>query len=178
HVSALPGAVLPLAPDGVLPDGAEGGGGVRDGRRRHADPGAAPDRAADRHTRTRLRGALRLHPVVERVHLRAHLHVLVGASHRERRRDERTDSRGYLLLGIVDGGCGAWTGPDRRPLRLLPRLLRLGAHGRRRKVIGDQPSDEAASAARSERASGTVSRTIDATTPSVTVTPAASLRRP
>ena len=40
----------------------------------------------DRGARARVRGAVRLHAVLERVHLRADLHLLLGADHRQRGR--------------------------------------------------------------------------------------------
>src|SRR5262249_50556650 len=57
-----------------------------------------------------------------------------GGDHGERGRDTRADPRRHLLLGLADGGRGPGLGPDRNPLRLLPRLLRLRPHRRRHQV--------------------------------------------
>ena len=82
----------------------------------------------------RVRGALRLHAVVERVHLRAHVHLLVGPDHGERGRDDRADPRRHLLLGLAHGRRRPRLRPHRHPLRLLPRLLRLRPHRGRDQV--------------------------------------------
>src|SRR5439155_23906481 len=54
--------------------------------------------------------------------------------HGQRRRDQRADPGGHLLLGPADGGRHARLRPHRHPLRLLPRLLRLRTHRRRAEV--------------------------------------------
>ena len=79
HLSDVPDPVLHLAADGLLQDHPEGARGMRAHRRRDALrrdgadhlPGGGPGHPLGRH--------LRLHAVVERVHLRADLHVLGGA---------------------------------------------------------------------------------------------------
>ena len=55
-VPDLPGAVLHVAPHGLLPHRAQGGRGVRDGGRGHPHPGALAHRAAHRRARAGLRG--------------------------------------------------------------------------------------------------------------------------
>ena len=59
-VPDVPRPLLYLAPDGLLPHGAQGGRGVRDGRRRHPHPGPVAYRAADHRPGPGVRGALRL----------------------------------------------------------------------------------------------------------------------
>ncbi len=47
---------------------------------------------------------------------------------------DRADPRRHLLLGFADGGRRAGLGPDRDPVRLLSRLLRLRPDGGRAEV--------------------------------------------
>src|SRR5206468_10566216 len=81
-----------------------------------------------------VRGALRVHALVERVHLRPHVHVVVRPDPGERRGDPGADPGRYLLLGRAHGRRHGRLDPDRGPLCLLPRLLRLRAHGRRDQI--------------------------------------------
>src|SRR5256886_12260243 len=120
----FPRPVLHVAADRLLPHGAEGGRGVRPGGRGHAHPGALAHRAADGRAWARLRGALRLHALVERVHLRAHLHLVLGADHGERRGHDRADPRRHLLLGLAHGGGRPPVGPRPGPPPLLSPPLR------------------------------------------------------
>ena len=71
----LPGAVLHVAAHGLLPHDPPGDRGVRTGRRGQPHADAAAHRAAHGHPRDRLRGPVRLHAHLERVHLRAHVHL-------------------------------------------------------------------------------------------------------
>jgi multiple sugar transport system permease protein len=75
HLPDLPHSLLHLAADGLLPLDPGRARGVRAHRRREplADPGE--DRAAAGGAGTHLGRHLRLHAVVERVHLRADLHL-------------------------------------------------------------------------------------------------------
>src|SRR6266480_5634478 len=92
-----------------------------------ADPGE--DHAAAGGAGTDLGGDLRLHVVVERVHLRAHLHLVIGEQDGAGGRDHRTRRRRRLSLGRADGGCAARIAAGRDPLFLLRRVLRLGHDG-------------------------------------------------
>src|SRR5262249_9124239 len=86
-----------------------------------------------------LRGAVQLHAVLERVHLRADLHLAVGQQDRGGRRHVGPHPRRHLFLGLADGRRSARLGPDRRDLRPLPRLLRLRAHRGRGQGIAAPP---------------------------------------
>ena len=98
----LPHPLLHLAADGLLPHHPLRARGERAGRRRLAladpDPGdpaaggAGPD----------LRRHLRLHPLLERVHLRADLHLLLGEQDRAGRRADRARPRRHLRMGRAD----------------------------------------------------------------------------
>src|SRR5207245_7527516 len=73
---------------------------------------------------------LRLHAVVERVHLRAHLRVLVGGEDRSRGRGHRAGRRRRVPLGRSDGGCAARLAARGDSLFVLRRVLCLGHDGR------------------------------------------------
>ena len=62
-------------------------------------------------SRPHLRRHIRLHAVVERIHLRADLHLVVGEQDRSGRRDHRTGRRRRLPLGLADGGGAAGSLP-------------------------------------------------------------------
>src|SRR3989442_1369729 len=136
HIPDLPRALLHVAPDGLLSHGAAGGRGVRPRGRGLPDANAHPHRFADGGARDRLRGALQLHPVLERVHLRAHVRLAERQQDRGRRRDGRPHPWRHLLLGLTDGRRGPRQRADRRGLCLLPRLLRVRPHRRRRERLG------------------------------------------
>ena len=99
--------------------------GMRADRRRDAlaDPGqdhpAAGDPGPD------LGRHLRLHAVVERVHLRADLHLLVGEQDRAGRRAHRAGRGRRLSLGLADGRRAARLAAGRDHLLVLRRVLRL-----------------------------------------------------
>ena len=78
-LSDLPDPVLHLADDGLLQGGAQGARGVRAHRRRLALAGDALHHHPRRHPRHPVGRHLRLHAVVERVHLRAGVPVLARA---------------------------------------------------------------------------------------------------
>ena len=98
-LSDLPDPVLHLAADGLLQIDPEGAGGVRPHRRRaalegdglHHLPGGDPGHPVGRD--------LRLHAVVERVHLRARLPVLARAEDGAGRRHLGTGARRRVLSG-------------------------------------------------------------------------------
>src|SRR4029434_2405620 len=66
---------------------------------------------------------LRVHAVVERVHLRADLPVVAGAQDGAGRRRVGADPRGHLLLGPADGRRAARLDPGGPRLFLLCRVL-------------------------------------------------------
>src|SRR5437879_10419173 len=104
HVPDLPRSLLHVAPHGLFPHGAEGDRGVRDAGRLQPLPDAAEDPAAGGGAGRHLRGAVRLHPLLERVPLLAGLRLAGRAEDHDRGRLLRADSRRHLLLGWTDGG--------------------------------------------------------------------------
>src|SRR5277367_5204743 len=97
--------------------------GMRDDRRRLAATGSPVDHVAAGGAGPDLGGNLRLHAVVERIHLRAHLHFLVGEQDRAGWRDHRTRRRRRLSLGLVDGGGAARFAAGGDSLLVLCRIL-------------------------------------------------------
>ena len=105
----------------------EGARGVRPHRRRdalagdglHHLPGGGARHPVGRH--------LRLHAVVERVHLRPGLPVLARAEDRAGRRRLGADPRRRVLLGPADGRRAARLDPGRDRLFVLRRALRRPA---------------------------------------------------
>jgi hypothetical protein len=86
HLSDVPHPVLHLAADGLFPHHPLRAGGMRPDRRGVALANSRQNHAAARRAGAHLGRHLRLHIVVERVHLRADLHlVLDGAGRRDRR---------------------------------------------------------------------------------------------
>ena len=85
----LPHPLLHLAADGLLPLDPLRARGERAGRRRLALADPDQDDPAARGARPDLRRHLRLHPLLERVHLRADLHLLLGEQDRAGRRADR-----------------------------------------------------------------------------------------
>ena len=106
--------VLHLADDGLLQGGAEGARGMRPHRRRLALAGDALHHHPGRHSRHSVGRHLRLHPVLERVHLCPGLPVLAGPKDGAGRRDVRADPRRCVLLGTADGGSVAGLDPGGR----------------------------------------------------------------
>jgi hypothetical protein len=70
---------------------------------------------------------LRVHALVERVHLRAHLRLLVGDQDRAGRRRHRARRGRRLPLGPAHGGCAARLAAGGVHLLVLRRVLRLRA---------------------------------------------------
>src|SRR6266571_3355821 len=129
HLSHVPDPVLHLAPDGVFPYYSLRAGGMRADRRRHALADSRQDHPAAGRARADLGRDLRLHALLERVHLRAHVRLLVrgedgsgGSGHRARRRRR-------LPLGRADGGRAARLPAGGGPVFLLRRVLRVGHDG-------------------------------------------------
>ena len=83
-------------------------------------------------------GHLRLHPVLERVHLRAHLHLVVREEDRAGGRADRAGRGRRLSLGLADGRRAARLAAGRDPLLVLRRALRLVADRRGQGVGGRQ----------------------------------------
>ena len=88
-LSDLPDPVLHLAADRLLQVDPLRAGGMRADRRRHAPADPAPDHAAAGRARPDLGRHLRLHAVLERVHLRARLHPVSGEQDRAGRDPDR-----------------------------------------------------------------------------------------
>ena len=103
HLSDVPDPVLHLAPDGLLQDHPQGAGGVRAHRRRHALRRHGAHHLPDRGARHPVGRHLRLHAVLERVHLRAGLPVLAREEDGPGGRGLGADPRRHLLLGPADG---------------------------------------------------------------------------
>src|SRR3954452_869735 len=82
----------------------------------HRDPGGDSGHSLGRH--------LRVHAVVERVHLRARLPVLARAENRAGRRHVGADPRRCVLLGTADGGRPVGIDTGRHRLFILRRALR------------------------------------------------------
>src|SRR6266852_9696614 len=129
HLSHVPDTVLHLAAHGLFPHHSVRARGVRPHRRGDAlaDPGE--DHAAAGGAGTDLGRDLRLYAVVERVHLRAHLHLVIGEQDGAGRCDHRAGRRRRLSLGRADGGRAARLAAGRDPVFLLRRVLRLGNDG-------------------------------------------------
>src|SRR6266581_9199309 len=67
-----------------------------------------------------------VHPVVERVLICAGVHLVAAAKDDPRRRRQRVDEGGRVLLGCTDGWCLVWLYSDCLRLLLFCRTLRLG----------------------------------------------------
>src|SRR5437879_8238768 len=134
HLSHVPDTVLHLAPDGLFPHHSVRAGRMRPHRRGDAlaDPGE--DHAAAGGAGTDLGRDLRLHAVVERVHLRAHLHLVIGEQDGAGRCDHRARRRRRLSLGRADGGRAARLAARGDSLFVLRRVLRLGHDGRGKRM--------------------------------------------
>src|SRR5438552_5276918 len=126
HLSHVPDTVLHLAPDGLFPHHSVRAGRMRPHRRGDAlaDPGE--DHAAAGGAGTDLGRDLRLHAVVERVHLRAHIHLVIGEQDGAGWCDHRAGRGRRLPLGGADGGCAARLAARGDSLFVLRRVLRLG----------------------------------------------------
>src|SRR5947207_2167471 len=127
-VPDVPHPVLHVALDGLLQDDPEGARGVRANRRRDALRRDAADRFPDRRPRHPVGRHLRVHAVVERVHLRARLPLVAREEDGPRRRRLRAHPRRHLLLGSADGGRVARLDPRRPRLLVLRGVLRHGPH--------------------------------------------------
>src|SRR5205814_1758614 len=125
HLSHVPDTVLHLAADGLFPHHSLRARGVRPYRRGDAlaDPGE--DHAAAGGTGTDLGRDLRLHAVVERVHLRAHLYLVLREQDGPGGRNHRAGRRRRLPLGGADGGCTARLAARGDSLFVLRRVLRV-----------------------------------------------------
>src|SRR5712664_2432954 len=134
HLSHVPDTVLHLAAHGVFPHHSVRAGRMRPHRRGDAlaDPGE--DHAAAGGAGTDLGRDFRLHAVVERVHLRAHLHLVIGEQDGAGRCDHRARRRRRLSLGRAHGGRAARFAARGDSLFVLRRVLRLGHDGRGKRM--------------------------------------------
>jgi hypothetical protein len=107
---------------------------VRADRRRDAAADPREDHPAARRAGAHFRRHLRVHIVVERVHLRADVRLVVGGEDGPRRRGDRVGRGRRLPLGIADGGRVVRVPAVRGPLFVLRRVLRVRADGRRQGV--------------------------------------------
>src|SRR2546426_1329641 len=130
-----PDPVLHLADDGLLQDHPEGARGMRAHRRRHALAGDAVHHPADRGAGHPLGRHLRLHAVVERVHLRARVPLFARAEDGSGRRGLRADPRRCLLLGAADGRRPDRLGAGSDRLFVLRRVLRRRGDGKREGIM-------------------------------------------
>src|SRR5262249_23077373 len=73
---------------------------------------------------------LLLHAVLERIHLRAHLHFLDPEQDGPGRDRQRVRRRRHLPVGLAHGGGSGRLAAAGDPLRLLRRALRFGDDGR------------------------------------------------
>src|SRR5262249_570868 len=89
-----------------------------------ADP--HQDRAAAGGARPDLGIYLLLHAVLERVHLRAHIHFVDQQQDRASRDRQRIRRRRHLSLGLIDGRCAGRIAAARRALRVICGALRVG----------------------------------------------------
>ena len=103
HLPDVPHPVLHVVDDGLLQGHPERARGMRPHRWRLALEGDALHHHPRRRARHSVGRHLRLHAVVERVHLRPRVPLLAGAENRARRRRLRTHSRRRVLLGRADG---------------------------------------------------------------------------
>src|SRR6267154_3965971 len=126
HLSHVPDTVLHLAAHGLFPHHSVRARGVRPYRRGDAlaDPGE--DHAAAGGAGTDLGRDLRLHAVVERIHLRAHLYLVLREQDGPGGRNHRAGRRRRLSLGRTDGRRAARLAARGDSLFVLRRVLRLG----------------------------------------------------
>jgi hypothetical protein len=134
-VSDLPGPVLHLVADRLLPVDPAGARRERAHRRCESGTGDAADRRPAGVARHPIGVHLRFHSELERVHLCAGVHDLHVQSDYPRRRRQRADPRRRVLLGHADGWCIARLNPGGGRLFVLCGQLRLGADRWRRKGL-------------------------------------------
>ena len=91
---------------------------------------------------------LRLHPILERVYLRAGVHFLDRAEDGPSWRSHRTGRGRRLSLGLADGGCASWLASGGDLLFILRRALRRFAYRRRQRVAADTIACPCAGASR------------------------------
>src|SRR5580692_1612325 len=147
-LSDVPDPVLYLADDGLFQGHPEGARGMRAHRRRLALEGDGLHHHSLCGARHPVSRHHRLHPVVERIHLRPRLPVFAGPEDRARGRHLGVDPRRRLLLGAADGGRAAGLDPGGDRLFVLRRTLcfrpyRLGQR------IASWPRSSSASSTRS-----------------------------
>src|SRR5215469_2691997 len=130
----LPCPVLYLAPHWVFPQRTQGNRGMRHARWVQPVAEHAAHPPAGRGTGCDLRGALRLHAVVERIPLFPGVRLACRAQDDDSRRFLRAHPWRHLLLGFAHGGGLHRFVADRDRLRLLSRLLRFGLDRRSNQI--------------------------------------------
>src|SRR5205085_2245640 len=123
----LPGSLLHLAPRRLSEDDSPRAGGGSDGRRSQPPAHRLPDHPAAERPGADLRVDLLLHALLERVPVRAGLHVFAGAQDRSGRARDGAGARRHLSMGAADGRRAAGEPPGRGAVFLLRRALR-GRH--------------------------------------------------
>src|ERR1700678_504811 len=98
---------------------------MRADRRRNAPTDPMEDHSAASGSRPDLSRHFRLHAVLERVYLRADLHILVGEQDRSSRRDHRTGRRRRVPLGFADGRGAVRLAAGGDPVLVFRRVLCL-----------------------------------------------------
>src|SRR5262249_53445162 len=119
-----------LAVDGLFQAHPIRARGMRADRRRQPLPDPHQDRPAVGGAGIDFGLHLLLHAVLERIHLRAHLHFLDPEQDGAGRDRQRVRRRRHLPVGLADGGRASRLAAAGGPLRLLRRALRLGDDGR------------------------------------------------
>jgi hypothetical protein len=130
----LPDPVLHLAADRLFQIDPVRARGMRANRRRQPAADPAPHHAAIGGARADLGRYLRLHLVVERVHLRAGVHLLDREQDRAGRHPHRTGAGRRLSMGLADGRRPARLAAGGDLLFVLRRVLCLQPHRRRERV--------------------------------------------
>src|SRR5438034_1383566 len=130
HLSDHSDHVFYLAVDGLFQDDPVRARGMRADRRRKPLPDPHQDRPAVGGAGTNFGLHLLLHAVLERIHLRAHLHFLDREQDGTGSDRQRIRGRRYLSLGFADGRRAGRLAATGDPVCLLRRTLRLGHDGR------------------------------------------------
>src|ERR1700692_2234264 len=94
---------------------------------RWRNPASSPveDHSAAGDSRLDFGRYFRVHAILERVHLRADLHLVIGEQDRSGRRHHRTGRGRRLSLGFADGGGAVWIAAGGDPVLVFRRVLRF-----------------------------------------------------
>src|ERR1700722_960052 len=98
---------------------------MRADRRRDAAADPVENHSAARDSRPDLSRHFRLHAILERIHLRADLHLVVGEQDGSSRRHHRTGRGRRLPLGFADGGGAVRLAAGGDPVLVFRRVLRV-----------------------------------------------------